>query len=131
MEAQTLPISNTEPDLSWGDFLVECPNCRQCAQVNTKTRGSKERYRILSCSSCGLAQRYHTNSTARTSSEIEGCFETRLWLNTLCGGRRIWAANENHLSYLENHLDQVSVGKNREEVKRGLSQLRHKLDSLH
>lgn len=153
MKAETLNLNTyTEPDLSWGDFLVECPNCRQCAKVKTRSQAQNESFRLLTCTSCGTAKRYHTNSSYKASSEVEGCFETPFWLHTNCAGHKLWAVNQEHLEYLETYIAEKNrhehrfhanltvasrlpewmvIGKNRDEVMHGLSKLRRKLDSVH
>lgn len=153
MKAETLNLNAyTEPDLAWGDFLVECPNCRQGARVHTRSTSPNESFRRLTCTSCGLAKRYHTNSSCKATSEVEGCFETRFWLNINCAGHTLWAVNQNHLEFLESFIGETDrheprfhanrsvasrlpewmvVGKNRDEVMRGLSKLRSKLESFH
>lgn len=153
MKAETLNLDTyTEPDLVWGDFLVECPNCRQCAVVKTRRPTANELFRLLTCTSCGSAKRYHTNQAYPAQTELERCFETPFWMSANCAGHKIWAVNQQHLEYLEKYIEAdnrheprfhanksvasrlpewMVVGKNRDEVMHGLSKLRRKLDSVH
>lgn len=95
-----------------GTVLVVCPRCARPARVFAAD-GAENVYRVrrwrLVCPSCG----YHRDKTrgglcfdtGRRGSVSDPVFGVVLWLQkTCCGGKRLWAYNLEHLSFIESYV---------------------------
>ena len=83
--------------------LVRCPACDARAVIDDRSGTLR-----LTCAGCGLVRDTGhsgtgTWSTLRVYASGNWMFGVeRLWLETdCCGGKRLWALNEEHLAYLE------------------------------
>jgi len=103
-----------------GHFLIECPHCHGCAEVNALLLEEKMRRLTLSCQHCGYSQRknrsvfgsylFSQNPAAYEEgaigigSAVDWYFHQPLWLQTSCGGDLLWAYNAEHLRYLQGYV---------------------------
>lgn len=112
---------NTDNAYIWhyGDhFLVECPTCRNCAQVLTRLKEKKPDVRI-SCLKCGYSKkwtrtdydvRYHEdadyfeNGHIWVGASVDWYFHHPLWLRISCCGSTLWAYNAAHLSWIKSFV---------------------------
>ena len=95
------------PDAAFDDHvLVHCPSCNARARVDSRSGFSR-----VTCPSCGFVKESQPRSAAsRPINQLSALavynsgntlFGAPLWLETeCCGGRRLWALSEHHLSYL-------------------------------
>lgn len=88
-------------------FLVRCPQCGSCASVAPEHDPEAHplfRPRRLTCTHCGLAQRWKNHSLTIDSLPTDWYFHLPLWLQAPCVGRVLWAFNAAHLSFLEGYV---------------------------
>jgi len=136
-------------------FLVHCPQCARCAEVQPMTvepvRFAREAR--IACSYCG----YNKTIASRTiavGAAVDWYFQLPLWLQTPCCGEILWAYNPAHLDYLANYVQAdlredapngtphglrnstltsrlprwLKSAKNRDDILRGIAKLRTTLD---
>ena len=135
--------------------LVHCPSCDGQAKVRPHNGGLR-----LSCFDCGHSaaavppRRHYERRPNMSLSAYDSStppFGAPLWLETeCCGGKRLWALNEQHLDYLAAYIEEkqrerefpspagdrqlasklpkwMKLAKNREEVLRSIERLRRRL----
>ena len=116
--------STTWPD-RW-PALVHCPRCDGCARVAPVDDARRSEVR-LSCAACGLVREGRSGGPTRGDVRLEPLEEGRTWRDpdtraittwpetppqvhplwlraSCCGGELLWAANEEHLTYLESYI---------------------------
>ena len=116
--------STTWPD-RW-PALVRCPRCDSCARVAPVDEARRSEVR-LSCAACGLVREGRSGGATRGEVRLEPLEEGRTWRDpdtraittwpetppqvhplwlraSCCGGELLWAANEEHLAYLESYI---------------------------
>ena len=132
--------------------LVHCPKCDACATVDAASGLVR-----LTCSACGYVQEARYGPYSGVNLRDLGGYArypigARLWLETQCCGRRLWALNRRHLDYLESFVastqrrrdfprtpngepvtlaerlpEWMITAKHRDEVLKGLGRLRARL----
>ena len=106
--------------------LVVCPRCDGCARAVPVDDDRRSVVR-LSCTSCALVREGRSSGPGRGELRLSPVEDGRTWRDpatraistwpdtadqvhalwlraTCCGGEVLWAANEEHLSYLEDYL---------------------------
>ncbi len=81
----------------YNKIYVFCPRCNLRATISkNNNEGIEFRNRdILICSECGYIKE---NPRLHIGQQL------KLWLQVSCCGHILWALNEEHLDYLENHV---------------------------
>lgn len=142
-------------ELAANDIYVACPRCGRravSAARPTESRGVSSWPRSLICPDCAYSASWHPRDPQGSAwgGPVDPFFRQPLWLQTqCCGGRTLWAFNRPHLDLLEGHLAAalrergedpdgltlvarlpawMKFAKNRDEVLRGIGQLRAGLD---
>jgi hypothetical protein len=106
--------------------LVRCPRCDACARAVPVDDGRRSVVR-LTCSACALVREGRTGGPSNGELRLEPVDEGRTWRDPVsreittwpdtpaqvhplwlrascCGGEVLWAANEEHLDYLDQYL---------------------------
>jgi hypothetical protein len=115
---------------TWPDrwpALVRCPRCDGCARVVPAEDAGRTSVVRLTCPSCALVREGRSGGPGRGEVHLGPVDDGRmwrdpdtreistwpdtpdqvvaLWLRTsCCGGELLWAANEEHLAYLEAYI---------------------------
>jgi hypothetical protein len=92
-------------------FLVICPNCKNCATVIPKFKEAKYNKYVyitidsvgLTCFTCGYSKRKENVNTYYLG-DCDFYFQLPLWLEEKCKDETIWAYNYRHLNFLENYI---------------------------
>lgn len=104
---------NGERLINFGEeFLVVCPNCKNCANVIPKYKEVKFNKNVysqidsakLTCLSCGYSKIKEKVDTVYLG-DYDFYFKLPLWLEERCKKDKIWAYNYNHLNFLENYIN--------------------------
>jgi hypothetical protein len=141
------------------DTLVVCPRCSGRAlsrQRDEKSRPPQFTPRRLTCGSCSFVKDWASDEIRNGSYPAhDDYFDLPLWLQTPCCGEILWAYNECHLDFLEAFVGArlrerirgnehawsngslasrlpswMKAAKNRDEVRKGLSRLRGRLQEV-
>lgn len=132
----------------YSNFLVECPRCRKCTQLIFKHEAAQYQY---ACTACGFNEKRPSISGPRYLYTGNWHERLGLWLQTESCGNVLWAANAEHLTFLEDYVGAklrerrqteygwsnksmasrlpqwITSAKNRDEVLRGIERLKRKL----
>jgi hypothetical protein len=87
-----------------------CPNCGikwLTAEVKIKNSKPFKDHAEVTCKICKntsyLPLSWHQDYSS--NKPLDPFFKYPLWLQTECGGKILWAFNENHLNYLKSYLE--------------------------
>jgi hypothetical protein len=96
------------------EVLVECPRCRDRAEVRPvdrdapwPDRGDWRRDRRLACAACALVRSWPAEGATRsavTGADVDPWFRQPLWLRAELGGHVVWAYNRRHLQLLRDFV---------------------------
>ena len=93
------------------EFLVICPNCKNCARVipdfnksNLELNWSKRINSVkLTCLNCGFSK-IKDKIEVLYIGDHDFYFQLPLWLEEKCKKDKIWAYNYRHLNFLEEYI---------------------------
>lgn len=89
-------------------FLVQCPKCRSCAEV-TRIDSAHQIHPWKARFCCPHCAATKTGALGGWSDRdpVDWVFGYKLWLQTPCCGKTLWAYNYSHLTFLESYVSAV------------------------
>lgn len=113
-------INNLKTIYDFGSlFLVECPDCSQCANIFVKSLDEEREFRLV-CENCGHSKlaveskytsyqfcsnkKQYKDKQIGIGSSVDWYFHLPLLISIKCKGHTLWAYNMDHLHFIEEYV---------------------------